>query len=97
MTVYNVITETELGSFKRVGPGRPSHENFMFKCPGCGVWAFLDADQWNGRVSVDHAADGCRGQYHEIHNYGESLGTAMFDDDEVVKDGSEPGNFGDEP
>jgi hypothetical protein len=29
----------------------------LFECPGCKQWAYLDDDQWHGRVSVDHATD----------------------------------------
>lgn len=27
---------------------------FKLRCPACGVWAYLDDDQYHGRVSVDH-------------------------------------------
>lgn len=39
------------------------------KCPGCGTWGLLDEDQLHGRVSVDHAAQGCPGGYHETHDF----------------------------
>lgn len=61
------IVETEFGRFRAVvSDGR--HE-WLFECPGCGTWAHLDDDQWNGRVSVNHSADGCPGGYHETHDF----------------------------
>ena len=61
------IVTTDLGRFR--GVTRDGVADWLFECPGCGEWASLDEDQWNGRVSVDHAADGCKGGYHETHNY----------------------------
>ena len=61
------IVVTEFGRFNRVR--RDGAEVWLFECPGCSQWATLDDDQFNGRVSVDHAADGCAGGYHETHNY----------------------------
>ena len=34
------------------------------QCPGCGIWADVDDDQWSGRVSMDCAE--C--DYHETHD-----------------------------
>lgn len=62
-----VIVTTALGRFRKVN--RDGVEGWLFECPGCGTWATLDDDQWAGRVSVDHAADGCAGGYHETHDY----------------------------
>lgn len=68
------IIETPLGRFKLAGPGNSNFEDqWIFECPGCGRWAYLDIDQWTGKTSVDHAADGCPGQYHETYNYKEIL------------------------
>lgn len=61
------IVTTDLGRFRAVK--RDGVDDWLFECPGCSEWASLDDDQWNGRVSVDHAADGCPGGYHETHNY----------------------------
>lgn len=65
------IVTTDLGRFRAVVSD--GVETFLFECPGCGQWAHLDDDQWAGRVSVDHAADGCLGGYHETHNYQATL------------------------
>ena len=46
---------------------------WLWECPGCGTWGNLDDDQWHGRVSVDHAADGCPGGYHETHDFAADL------------------------
>jgi hypothetical protein len=66
---------TPLGNFRKVNedPFAPFEDCWLFQCPGCGTWAYLDDDQWNGRVSVDHASDGCSGNYHETHNYKQVL------------------------
>ena len=42
--------------------GKPA---IKFQCPNCNVWAYLDDDQYNGRVSVD--CSNC--DYHETHNF----------------------------
>jgi hypothetical protein len=74
----SIIVKTSLGRFRRVNTGDPANpDTWLFECPGCGQWAYLDADQWAGRVSVDHASAGCLGGYHETHNYGAELVAAM--------------------
>lgn len=40
--------------------GVPTHK---FRCPKCGQWAYLDDDQFFGRVSVQCATQGCG--FHE--------------------------------
>jgi hypothetical protein len=61
---------TQLGRFRMVGTtDAPLVDRWSFCCPGCGQWAYLDDDQWHGRVSVDHASMGCPGGYHETHDY----------------------------
>lgn len=65
------IVETPLGRFRAVI--RDGVAGWLFECPGCGTWAELDDDQWAGRISVDHAADGCKGGYHETHDYRAAL------------------------
>ena len=70
------IVGTDLGRFRAVL--RDGREDWLFECPGCGTWANLDDDQWAGRVSVDHAADGCPGGYHETHNYRRALAVARI-------------------
>jgi hypothetical protein len=37
------------------------------RCPGCGIYADVDDDQWRGRVSVECATPGCT--FHETHNF----------------------------
>lgn len=46
---------------------------WLLKCPGCGGWGPLDDDQLHGRVSVDHATDGCPGRYHETHDFASAI------------------------
>jgi hypothetical protein len=61
------VCDTPIGRLHRVSAdGEPA---VLLECPGCGVRARLDDDQANGRVSVDHAADGCPGGYHETHDF----------------------------
>jgi hypothetical protein len=50
-------------------------------CPGCGTWADIDDDQFNGRVSVDHSlplegddAGGCG--YHEVRDFAAEVAEA---------------------
>lgn len=70
------IVTTKLGRFRCVNTGQPEHNAWLFECP-CGQWAYLDEDQWAGRVSVDHASEGCPKNYHETHNYGAELVAVM--------------------
>lgn len=56
---------------------------WLWECPGCGTWGQLDADQWKGRVSVDHVADGCPGGYHQTHDFAADL-TAHEDEAVMV-------------
>jgi len=72
------IVTTELGRFCRVNlkEGRPA-DTWIFECPGCGTWAYMDEDQWNGQSSVDHATDGCVGGYHETHDYWGALSARL--------------------
>lgn len=63
--------ETPFGIMgKRIIDGDPV---WSLRCPGCGTWGLLDDDQLHGRISVDHAADGCTGGYHETHNFAAEL------------------------
>ncbi len=67
------IVITKLGRFRRVNTGEPNHpDTWLWECP-CGQWAYLDEDQWAGRMSVDHASEGCSKNYHETHNFGAEL------------------------
>lgn len=72
------IVTTNLGRFRRVNlnSSQPPHDAWLFECP-CGQWAYLDEDQWAGRVSVDHASEGCLKGYHETHNFGAELIAVM--------------------
>lgn len=73
MTAIGTTVETPLGRFRLVAAylkgDHPTEDSWTFECPGCGTWAYLDDDQWHGRVSVDHASMGCTGGYHETHDY----------------------------
>lgn len=39
---------------------------WRIRCPGCGVLGIVDEDQYQGRVSIQCATDGCG--YHETHD-----------------------------
>jgi hypothetical protein len=67
----SVIVKGGLARYRAVQ--RDGDRSWLMECPGCGTWANLDNDQWLGLVSVDHAADGCTGGYHETHNYAADL------------------------
>jgi hypothetical protein len=71
------LVTTKLGRFRRVhlGNGDPA---WLLECPGCGGWLTLSEDQFSGRVSADHASDGCTGGYHETHDYGAELLATMM-------------------
>lgn len=63
----STIARTEFGEVRRVTcDGEPT---LLLVCPGCGTLGTLDDDQAHGRVSVDHATDGCIGGYHETHDF----------------------------
>lgn len=40
--------------------GKPA---IKFKCPKCGEWAYIDKDQFNGKVSIFHDTKECG--FHE--------------------------------
>lgn len=63
----SLIVSTEFGRLRRVV--RDGRTTWLLECPGCAEWGELDEDQLFGDVSVNHAADGCRGGYHETHNF----------------------------
>lgn len=67
----SVIVETEFGRLRRVI--RDGEPTWLLECPGCGQWGGLDDDQLHGQVSVDHAAMGCSGGYHETHDFAAAL------------------------
>lgn len=71
------IIATDFGRFREVSRNGAFEDRWLFECPGCGQWAYLDSDQWHGDVSVDHAADGCVGSYHETHDFATALGAAL--------------------
>jgi len=69
------IVTTDLCRFRLVQTqADPLEHAWLFECPGCGRWAYLDDDQWHGRVSVDHSGEtspttGAVCTYHETHDY----------------------------
>lgn len=65
------IVTSSLGRFRRVTDGEALW--WLWECPKCSQWCSLSDTQWEGKISVDHAADGCPGQYHETHNFGAEL------------------------
>lgn len=40
---------------------------WKLRCPGCGEWASIDDDQFNGRVSVFHDVEECG--FHETIDF----------------------------
>ena len=70
-----VTTADERFKFRRVRSGSDD-PYWLFRCV-CGQWASLSDDQWNGRVSVDHASMGCPRGFHETHNFGALMVAAM--------------------
>lgn len=86
------IVTTDLGRFRAIVSDGVNA--FLFECPGCGEWGHLDDDQWNGRVSVDHASQGCVGHYHETHNYQATLravvAVARINGDDPFEDDTPP-------
>lgn len=67
----SIVIEGDLTDYRAVL--RDGEPGWLWRCPGCGAWGSLDDDQWHGRVSVDHAADGCEGGYHETHDFAADL------------------------
>lgn len=49
---------------------------WLLQCPGCDEWLPLSVDMLHGRVSVDHATDGCSGRYHETHDFASAVAEA---------------------
>jgi hypothetical protein len=60
------VVVTEHGTV-RGAEGSPS--GWLLECPGCGEWLPISEDMLHGRISVDHATDGCPGRYHETHDF----------------------------
>ena len=76
------IITTPLGRFRAVtlaGVHIDDHTGWLWECPGCGALGHLDKEQWNGSVSVDCAGTppGCKGKYHETHDFGSALRAAI--------------------
>jgi hypothetical protein len=69
------IVNSQLGRFRRVTDGKTKW--WLWECPRCLTWCSLSERQWNGEISVNHASDGCKGQYHETHNFGAQLVAAI--------------------
>ena len=73
------VFETEFGKL-RVAYGEDGRyvRGRVFKyelcCPGCGRWDLIDQEQLMGQVSVDHASEGCPGNYHETHDFLSAIG-----------------------
>lgn len=71
-----VVIDSPLGRFQIVNPREAMRGNredgWQFECPGCGEWAYMDGDQWHGRVSVEHECG-----YHETHDYSATLDAAL--------------------
>jgi len=63
--------DTEFGLLRRVN--RDGIPTVLLACPGCGEWGTLDDDQLHGRISVDHAFDGCPAGYHEMHDFAAAM------------------------
>lgn len=79
----SVIFDTPYGQIRRWYGGTDARGErkafWILRCPGCGIEGRLDDDQIHGRVSVDHAAQGCPGGYHETHDFAAAV--AALEDD----------------
>lgn len=71
----STFVRTKVGVVMRV-QGNHGLRGLLLACPGCSEWIPLSDDQAHGRVSVDHAADGCVGGYHETHDFSAAVGGA---------------------
>lgn len=69
------IVTTPHGRLRKVT--RDGELAWLLECPGCGQWGGLDDDQLHGRISVDHAAMGCPGGYHETHDFASAMPAAQ--------------------
>ena len=76
-----IIVKGDLANYRAVQRG--GQPGWLVECPGCGTWLTLRNDMWLGQISVDHAADGCSGGYHETHNYAADLEAHI--DEQVVE------------
>lgn len=63
----STIIRTPLGRLRKVGG------NYLLECPGCDDWLPLTEEMLYGKVSVDHAFDGCPGGYHETHDFAAAM------------------------
>lgn len=61
-----MIVETTAGRF-RVVSGRHPEPGVLYECE-CGEWLPISRAMFEGRVSMDHAADGCPMAYHQTHD-----------------------------
>lgn len=83
----SVDVRTDLGTLRRC-----EGDVWLLWCPVCEDWERLSLDQFEGRVSVNHAATGCPSRYHETHNFAREVAIkvtafrfAPYGDDPVVR------------
>lgn len=79
------IVETPVGRFRAVtldSQHTDDWNGWLWECPGCRTWGHLDEAQWNGNISVNCAdtPPGCKGKYHETHDFGSALRAAIKSD-----------------
>lgn len=63
----------------------PFGQRWMGTCPGCGLRAHIDRDQYEGRVSVD--CPDC--DYHETHDLRTAQGDGVAPEDHAATTGDE--------
>lgn len=60
--------ETPFGTLRQVERRNRPDVGWMWNCPQCKVWGGLSDAQFEGRVSINCAADG-RCSFHETHDF----------------------------
>ena len=83
----SVDVHTDLGTLRRC-----EGDVWLLWCDVCEDWERLNVEQFEGRLSVNHAATGCPSGYHETHNFAQSVVVAIvahhfapYCDDPVVR------------
>jgi len=69
------IVKSALGRFRRVADA--DKKWWLWECPVCKRWGGLSEQQWEGKVSVDHSKMHADCTYHETHEFGQQLVSAV--------------------
>ncbi len=83
----SVDVNTDLGKLRHC-----DGDVWLLWCETCEDWERLSVEQFEGRLSVNHAATGCLSRYHETHNFAREVVAriiasrlAPYGDDPVVR------------